>query len=110
MVASGLEEKNMTVKQLKQKLSSKEQEIESKDISIEEKTKLYINAQVLFEVERKERKRLEALGVGQSDDGSSHLEEEKKKKGRNLWPSIFTTYNYQIIIMGVQLQQGINGD
>ena len=69
MVASGLEEKNMTVKQLKQKLSSKEQEIESKDISIEEKTKLYINAQVLFKVERKERKRLEALGVGQSDDG-----------------------------------------
>ena len=53
----------------------KERYIELKDITIEEKTQLYVDARDLFQEERKERKRLEASGLVPADEDDSQMEE-----------------------------------
>ena len=53
----------------------KERYIELKDITIEKKTQLYVDARDLFQEERKERKRLEASGLVPADEDDSQMEE-----------------------------------
>ena len=75
LVGSSLDETDITVKELKRKLMDKERDIESKDITIEEKTQLYVDARTLFQEERKERKRLEASGLIPAEEDDSQIEE-----------------------------------